>query len=87
MPEYLCPPMRKLNKFMEHFWLAVAIGTALAAGWVILAEGYDAGKSWLLFPAIALAMYFMRRLGAIIFVRPSFPSLCRFLLPTSSCSS
>ena len=61
MPEYLCPPMRKLNKFMEHFWLAVAIGTALAAGWVILAEGYDAGKSWLLFPAIALAMYFMRR--------------------------
>ena len=55
------PPLRKLNKFMEHFWLAVAIGTALAAGWVIMAEGFEEGKSWLLFPLIALAMYFMRR--------------------------
>ncbi len=53
--------MRKLNKFMEHFWLAVAIGTALAAVWVIIAEGFGSGKNWLWFPGIALAMYFMRR--------------------------
>ena len=53
--------MRKLNKFMEHFWLAVAIGTALAALWVVYTDGFDAAKNWFWFPGIALAMYFMRR--------------------------
>jgi len=46
---------------MEHFWLAVAIGTALAAGWVMYQEGFGAGRQWLWFPGIALAMYFFRR--------------------------
>lgn len=53
--------MRKLNRFMEHFWLAVCIGTTIAAGWVIATDGFDAGKQWLLFPAIALAMFAFRR--------------------------
>jgi hypothetical protein len=46
---------------MEHFWLAVAIGTALAAAWVTWAEGFERGRQWLWFPAIALAMFFFRR--------------------------
>lgn len=46
---------------MEHFWLAVAIGTFIAAIWVIVADGFAAGRSWLLFPAVALAMFLMRR--------------------------
>ena len=54
--------MRKINRLMEHFWLAVAIGTALAAIWVIVVDGFDVGRQWLLFPAIALAMFVFRRI-------------------------
>lgn len=53
--------LRKLNRFMEHFWLAVAIGTAIAAGWVIATDGFEKGRSWLLFPGIATAMFLFRR--------------------------
>lgn len=53
--------MRKLNRLMEHFWLAVTIGTGIAACWVIATEGFEEGKQWLLFPAVALAMFGMRR--------------------------
>lgn len=54
--------MRKLNHLMEHFWLAVTIGTAIAAGWVIATENLEEGRQWLLFPAIALAMFIFRRI-------------------------
>jgi hypothetical protein len=54
--------LRRLNRFMEHFWLAVAIGTALAAIWVIAADGFEQGRQWLFFPAIALSMFLFRRL-------------------------
>lgn len=53
--------MNKLARFMEHFWLAVAIGTAIAAGWVIYTEGFDVGRQWLIFPGVALAMFWFRR--------------------------
>lgn len=54
--------MRKLNRFMEHFWLAVAIGTFIAAIWAIVVEGFDKANQWLFFPAIALAMFVFRRM-------------------------
>ncbi|HRH67882.1 MAG: hypothetical protein JNL43_15605 [Flavobacteriales bacterium] len=53
--------MRQVTRFMEHFWLAVAIGTGLAAIWVIINEGFAVGSQWLWFPGIALAMFFFRR--------------------------
>lgn len=53
--------MRKVGRFMEHFWLAVAIGTALVAIWVIVQDGFTVGGQWLFFPAVALAMFFFRR--------------------------
>jgi 4-amino-4-deoxy-L-arabinose transferase-like glycosyltransferase len=53
--------IRKLGRFMEHFWLAVAIGTLVASIWVIAADGFAQGRHWLLFPAIAMAMFFFRR--------------------------
>jgi hypothetical protein len=53
--------MRKLNRLMEHFWLAVAIGTAIAALWVIFMEGFSVGGQWLWFPLIALSMFVFRR--------------------------
>jgi hypothetical protein len=37
--------MNKLARFMEHFWLAVAIGSALAAAWVVVNEGWGAHLS------------------------------------------
>ncbi len=54
--------MRKLNKAMEFFWLAVAIGTAVAAIWTVATEGWDKGAQWFFFPAIALTMFFFRRI-------------------------
>lgn len=51
----------KLSRFMEHFWLAVAIGTGLVAIWMIAEDGFTAGRQWLWFPLIALAMFFFRR--------------------------
>lgn len=53
--------LRKLSRIMEHFWLAVAIGTAVAAIWVIAQDGFEVGRQWLIFPAVALAMFFFRR--------------------------
>lgn len=51
----------KITRFMEHFWLAVAIGTLVAAVWVIVADGFEQGKQWLMFPAVALGMFVFRR--------------------------
>ena len=53
--------MRKLNRFMEHFWLAVAIGTLLAAICTIEVSGFAEGRRWLWFPAIAMLMFEFRR--------------------------
>ena len=47
---------------MEHFWLAVAIGTAIVAVWTIATQGWQEGRRWLWFPGIALAMFFFRRI-------------------------
>jgi hypothetical protein len=53
--------INRITRFMEHFWLAVAIGTFVAAVWVMVAEGMDKGRQWLIYPLIALAMFFFRR--------------------------
>jgi bacteriorhodopsin len=53
--------MHRIARFMEHFWLALAIATLLAALWVIAVDGFEKGGQWLFFPAIALAMFFYRR--------------------------
>ncbi len=53
--------MRKFTRFMEYFWLALAIGTGIAALWTIGSDGFEKGGQWLFFPAVALAMFFFRR--------------------------
>jgi len=52
---------QRVNKFLEYFWLAISGVSAILAGWFIYNEGYDEAKWYLLFPLLALAMYFMRR--------------------------
>lgn len=54
--------MRKLNRLMEHFWLAVAIGSALAAAWAIWQNGFENSKNWLFIAALPLAMWVFRRM-------------------------
>ncbi|MCU0320065.1 MAG: hypothetical protein MUE88_08305 [Flavobacteriales bacterium] len=53
--------MNKLARFMEHFWLAVAIGTGLVAIWMTVLEPGREALQWWVFPLIALAMFFFRR--------------------------
>jgi ABC-type polysaccharide/polyol phosphate export permease len=53
--------MNKVARFMEHFWLAVAIGTGIVAIWMVATEGFKNGSQWLFFPAVALGMFMFRR--------------------------
>ncbi len=53
--------MEKLNRMMEHVWLAIAIGSAIWAIFEINNLGWDLGKSWLYVPGIAGAMFLFRR--------------------------
>lgn len=54
--------LRRISKFMELFWLALAIGLGLSAIYIIAVDGWQEGKRWVYFPAIALAMYIFRRI-------------------------
>lgn len=54
--------MKKLNRIMEGFWLAVAAVSLGLAIWAISTQGFGAGKIWLWFPLVALGMWFGRRL-------------------------
>jgi hypothetical protein len=54
--------LQRISRFMELFWLALAIGLGLSALYILYMEGWDEGKRWLYFPAIALAMYIFRRI-------------------------
>ena len=53
--------MQKLARFMEHFWLALTIATALLAAYVWWRFGFAESRQWLLLPAMALAMWLFRR--------------------------
>lgn len=53
--------MEKIARFMEMFWLALAVLTAGWAVYILLNHGWAQGKVWLLFPAICLAMFGYRR--------------------------
>lgn len=53
--------MERIARFMEFFWLAMGLLTAAWAGYVLAARGWEAGRSWLLFPAVCTAMWGYRR--------------------------
>lgn len=38
--------MKKLSRFMEHFWLAVTIATTLWAIYMVATVGLSEGKQW-----------------------------------------
>lgn len=53
--------MRKLNRFMEMFWLVVAVATLGMAIWAIANSSLQASWTWLLFPVFSVAMFLVRR--------------------------
>lgn len=53
--------LEKTNRYLEIFWLIMSVATAAIAIYTIIAEGWEYGKWYLLFPGLALAMYFFRR--------------------------
>jgi len=57
--------MEKLNRMMEHVWLAIAIGSAIWALFEINRSGWDLAKQWLYVPGIAAAMFLFRRFARI----------------------
>lgn len=54
--------LRKISRFMELFWLALAIGLGLSAIYIVAVDGWQEGKRWVYFPVIALAMFIFRRI-------------------------
>ncbi len=54
--------LRRISRFMELFWLALAIGLGLSAIYILAVDGWEEGKRWVFFPAVALAMYIFRRI-------------------------
>jgi hypothetical protein len=53
--------MKRLSRFMEHFWLAVAIATTLWALYVLVTEGWGEGRKWIWFPLVAIGMFGYRK--------------------------
>ena len=53
--------MERIARFMELFWLTLAVITAAGAVYVLYLRGWEQGKVWLLFPAVCAAMFGYRR--------------------------
>ncbi|MBS1580969.1 MAG: hypothetical protein JST66_02095 [Bacteroidetes bacterium] len=53
--------MQKFARFMELFWLVLAVATAGWAVYVITTQGWVAGQFWLWFPLVCAAMWAYRR--------------------------
>jgi len=53
--------MKKINRFMEIFWLVVAAATLGLAIWAIANSSLQRSWTWLLFPVFCVGMYLVRR--------------------------
>ncbi len=53
--------MEKFARFMEKFWLALAVLTACWTVYVMATRGWELGKVWAWFPLVCVAMWWYRR--------------------------
>ena len=53
--------MKKMNKFLEYFWLIVSIVSVLLVVYVYSAIGSKDNMILILLPVISVAMYIYRR--------------------------
>jgi uncharacterized membrane protein len=52
---------KRLNKFMELFWLALTIIAFIMAIYMVRVRGWESAWHYLVFPLLAGAMYGLRR--------------------------
>lgn len=50
-----------MNRFLEVFWAALAIITAVMAIYLVMTDGYEKNKFMLMLPLLPAAMWIMRR--------------------------
>ncbi|MDZ4751283.1 MAG: hypothetical protein SGI87_06680 [Flavobacteriales bacterium] len=53
--------MNKLNRGLEHFWLAITIGSTIYAVYAVYTEGWEQGGKNFFIPGIALMWLLFRR--------------------------
>jgi membrane protein implicated in regulation of membrane protease activity len=53
--------LKSLNKFMEQFWLMVAIITSIYGIYMVYMLGLVEAKWYVFFPIIAILFYYTRR--------------------------
>jgi hypothetical protein len=53
--------MKKMNKFLEYFWLVISVISVILIVYVYSALGTEDNLILILFPVIAVAMYVYRR--------------------------
>ncbi len=53
--------MNKVNRGLEHFWLAVTVGSTIYASYMVYTEGWSVGGKNFFIPAIALMWLLFRR--------------------------
>jgi Flp pilus assembly protein TadB len=54
--------MEKANKFLIHFWLAVAIASTIFAVYMTAAHGWEVGQKYFFVPVISFVWYLFRRM-------------------------
>ena len=53
--------IRRFSRFMELFWLALAISIGLTTIYIWAVDGWEEAQRWIYFPLIAAAMDAFRR--------------------------
>lgn len=51
----------KAYRFMERFWLVAAVISVGLSTYILIVDGVEAGKYYMLLPVLALTIWFMRR--------------------------
>ena len=51
----------KVYKFLENFWLVVAIISVILTIYIVIVSGITEAKFYILLPVIATSIWFMRR--------------------------
>lgn len=51
----------KVYKFMERFWLIAAIVSTGLTSYILIQDGFEAGRYYIILPGIAIVIWFMRR--------------------------
>ncbi len=54
--------LRRISRFMEIFWLVLAIGLTVVTIYITITQGWAESKRWVLFPFIAIAMFIFRKM-------------------------